>query len=622
MPVPVQPDVRTFEQGLVESISEFARTASFNSAQEVWLIPGYEGVLGEYGPYTQKENLQDTGEKVVNAITAKDSSGNVLRVVHDLGNGTVRTLNANGTLGSAISGAPTSLAGIVDFTVYADKILCFNGSATPFQISISAGTATSIGLTQPSVTNASAAIVGGSPAGNVKGTVKYYIAQITGTAPNITEGALSVSFGQVDAASVNDGEGTQVSIDLTHADFGSNTYRLYRTYANREAPNFLATVVGGNSYTDNIVDDELGDLPRLHGDPPPAAITATAVYNDVVYGIADNLLYYSDPGEEESWWTATDGNSISLDRGDGDVATALFVEPDGVVIFKRHHILKLLGGGPEDYRLIPVTPTDQSVPTVGTENINTICGIPGGAFFYYEGGFYVYSQGQVQRVSEAIDRLFHAASVHGTGSSGVVRYDPRFGIVHCGFSLTVTKPSTVEATTLAFHVPTRRWLGMGKVVTAYTSFAITAMMYDPEQGEFSQFEHDPGGLVQHHWHYWVAPDQDLALPSDSDLLSTGDAQLVLPRFYGRTEFNEKRFLWAEVEALGTATGDGTLKLEYAINGAAYATAGTATLGSTRAKYRFNIGEYGREMDVRMTMDEGFRIFRVVVGFQEFGSKSV
>jgi hypothetical protein len=119
------------------------------------------------------------------------------------------------------------------------------------KIPLTTGTDVDIGLDRLDVSSSTSTSAG---SGAVKGTVKYWISDMSGT----TEGPLSDQFGEIDAA---DGSTITVGNGNTLPDDG-NDRRLYRSFANGDQPFYLATVATGTTvYTDNTADVDLGDLP-------------------------------------------------------------------------------------------------------------------------------------------------------------------------------------------------------------------------------------------------------------------------------------------------------------------------------------------------------------------------
>ena len=249
----------------------------------------------------------------------------------------------------------------------------------------------------------------GDVEGEVKGAVKYYISEVTGTNP-IQESALSVSFAPIDC-----GDGNRPVLtfnDTVGSEFYGNTYKIYRTTKDGAHPFFVAQIdvasaAPGTKFTDAVPDHELGDLPFLHGDVPPTEATAAISYLNRLFLLAGSRLYWSDisidGAHPESFWTAENGNWIEVYGDDGDVGVALARVPDGLLIFKKNHAYKLIGKTPSEFVLSEITFGDSGGRVLGTPSTTSLVAIPGGVAFYYAGAVYIYSGGGIRKISQDVE---------------------------------------------------------------------------------------------------------------------------------------------------------------------------------------------------------------------------
>lgn len=398
MPDKIKEENRTFSHGWVSDIARARDVDAFRLPEGWWEHPR------EIGSITNAPGRTSTATELLDISSlyrAESSSGDVLRMVQS--DTEINILNANGTVNSTPlkTGLTASLR--VSYCVMGDGtneyIICFNGTDTPFKILIdstpTSGDVSNIGLTRQSVTNATAATnAGGS--NNVKGVVKYFLAELSST----TEAALSASFGEIDA-----GDGNRINVVLTHADFASKVFKIYRTYANFVDPFYVGQIDTSSSttFTDDVSDANLGDPPFANGDVPPSGITSCVTYYNRVYGMDGNDLYWSDLGQPESYATWAGGNRLTVGHNDGDVGTAIARDSDGIIFFKKGHIYKVFGYGPRFDDVRELAPSDQPTRSIGTPGINSFTYTPAGIFFYFNGGFYMYNQNRVRRLSQLVE---------------------------------------------------------------------------------------------------------------------------------------------------------------------------------------------------------------------------
>lgn len=317
-----------------------------------------------------------------------------------------------------LSTAPTSIkAGLSSGQEFGicemdQKLFFFNGKNTPFKATIDAvPTVTNIGLPRLSVGASTATVTVG---GNVKGTVRYYVADVSVT----TEGALSAEFGVVDC-----GDGASVALAVLPA--FTTALRIYRSTANGAQPRYLAEISSGTTYTDNTADEDLGGYPEAHGDPPPITCLPAIVHYNRIFTAgrsphqisgtggaqgATNTLFWSDFGSPESFFTTSVGNWIEVQGDDGDVIVALAKEPSGIVLFKRNHIYRLIGRNPEDFQLTEVTLPDPQGRAGGAYGIRSVVSVGNALAFAWAQGVYLYSDGQIAKISNQLDGVFTSST--------------------------------------------------------------------------------------------------------------------------------------------------------------------------------------------------------------------
>lgn len=347
------------------------------------VTPGFRAVsdLGELGLAFAYTRAQDGSSILIVATADKLLSVSL----EDATLGDVTTIKAG------LTTTQTS------FTTFEDLLLFFNGVDPPQRVSIEAvPVADDIGVETPDVTLMTTVL---SPGGDnqVRKVVRYWIAKMD--QPTV-EGATSLSFGEINAA-----DGNRVLVNFPEdAEFNGFTFRIYRSEADGFTKNYLAEVdvpaSGGLVYVDDTPDDELGSLPEANGDQPPPEITSAVNHFERVFGMAGSVVYWSDLGLAESWWVSESiGNFLEVFGSDGDTGTVLARDIDGVLLFKRNHLYKLLGRIPEDFVVTEITLSDQDGKNIGTPTNKSLVAIPGGVVFYWNRSVYLYRSGAISYIS-------------------------------------------------------------------------------------------------------------------------------------------------------------------------------------------------------------------------------
>jgi len=431
-----------------------------------WFEPGKAEKAGlldsnfaEDGAITELPNLSVVGTSTREAVflyRSEDESGNVLRLVyHDNGVGAqLATLNADGSFNTNIksgltSGTTPGMCTVTDPDGIVYVFVC-NGLDTPFKVRVSNAAVSDIGLTgRPAVGQLSIARSG---SGNVTGIVWYHIAEVSSG----VEGTLSAG------AKYNSGPAPdEVTITFDHADLYNKEFRVYRTYADGADPFYVGSVeVGATStdFVDNTHDDDLGNPPFTHGDSPPSEIKDWVSYYDRVYGITNGELYWSDLGQPESWYTASDGNFLRFGFGDGDVGTAITRFGDSLLLWSEDHLYQVFGRIPSEFTLKEVIPSDGPTKSIGCADRRAITYAPDGQYFYWQKRIYKITASSVVPVSTPIDRLLPPDTAQYEFGKAALIYSPIFGRVFCSVA-SVNSSDAEFGKTFFWDVEEKKWVG-------------------------------------------------------------------------------------------------------------------------------------------------------------------
>ncbi len=477
MATPVQEVTQTFQVGLNTVVNEVESPPGLQWAENAWVSQDDFGAV-ESVPGFSKIVAADFSEPLSKVYFAKSSTG--VRIAVAVGQTQVWSVDLDPGFGHSVTQIKTGLTPDKEMSITAlnDTLYFFNGVDTPWKATIASPPVVSdMGLTRPSVTASAASrithpqtfhlvsdedehivdssgnhLVGRKEAeGEVVGVVKYFVATMSTT----TESALSAAFGEVDAQSGS-------KIRVTGVPLGSTGIaKIYRTYANRENPWFHHTeegaVDGTADFTDNTPDEALRDAPYRHGDTPPAGITSVVSHFNRIFGLAGNLLYFSDLDDAESFWTATNGYVINVMGDDGDIGVALARDSEGVVIYKRNHLYRLLGRIPEDFYLVEVTLSDPSNRSIGVSGVQALAYFPGGIVFYWNRGIYIYQGGRAVYISAAIEDVLNNDYLDQKDHLVAIGYHPTQKTVWVSVPMTRLERNTH---TFLYSVVSNRWVGM------------------------------------------------------------------------------------------------------------------------------------------------------------------
>lgn len=196
----------------------------------------------------------------------------------------------------------------------------------------------------------------------VRGVVQYYIS-IIDQATN-AESAVSAPV----TWDAEGGQSVKVSINTaTLISDGSCTtgdsVQIYRSYANRFQPYAIPegrVAVDGTTqdFEDRVADEELGELPLWHGDTPPKYVRDVVEHKGRLFALADDdslatssELFWSDPTSYTSWWTAANGNRISVGTDDGEKGYKLWSRGDDLIIIRKNSVYKLTGSISDEFSL-------------------------------------------------------------------------------------------------------------------------------------------------------------------------------------------------------------------------------------------------------------------------------
>ena len=365
-----------------------------------------------------------------------------------------------GTLKTGLtSGKKFSMVTLGDFVHF------FNGNDTPFKSTIAGSpTVSDIGATRLDLTGATATL--STTTTNIKGVVKYYLSEMTGT----TEGALSEAFGETDA-----GAGGQIALDMSDSllnqSLNGKTLNLYRTQANGYDPIFLTQLTGTTTtmYTDTTSDTTLstdGWVPYLHGDQPPASSISAAVHLNRIFLLGNapsssslSGLYFSDIANVESYWVTGLGNLILVYGDDGNLGSVLAIDNDRLIIFKTDNIYSLVGRTPDAFTLVPSTIADSQGRHLGTPSIRSLKWTPAGLAFYYSSKVYLLRGSRAVHISGPIDEELRKIRGRDETEGVVLGVNPQKSILMVSVPISQTSTNHYPNTTFLYNWDTQKWEG-------------------------------------------------------------------------------------------------------------------------------------------------------------------
>lgn len=522
----------TFEDGLRSTDSPLrARRRSLETLSNAWLSPEDVGAIEAMPGFAKKNSTEITGAVFHSAASARFSSGTRLRLVsyRDGSNDDfiVNVNPANGAQTTIWSHATTPAITVPDVSIVTLNDLVFGANGTDAGFKYSGSAISAAGVTRPDVTNASLALNSGGE-DSVIGVVSYYISLMTST----TEGALSVEIGPIDA-----GEGSRVDVDLSHADFSGNTYRVYRTLADGVQPFLVSSQVsGGATYTDDVPDSDLTNLPYLHGDPPLASLVSLAVFNQRIWGLtSDGILTWSDPKDPESWWNQGNGNYLPINEDDGDSGVGVINDQTGLYVFKTNHIYRVVGAeNPEFVSVTEFEPVTQQGRSLGAPSLNAITQAHSSIVFYWNKGVYLLRGGVVEYISRDIEDDLAVIRGQDEADGVYLGFYPKRRHLHVSVPLSSGVVPTVE---YIYDLDSGRWIGRRSV-----GF----------RGYLSTF--DASGDEE----FWgLAASSGFIYELDSGQTAAGSAistEAKLPVFYGSNPASLKDLKYVRLEIAAQASG--------------------------------------------------------------------
>jgi len=380
------------------------------------------------------------------------------------------------------------------------------------------------------------------------------------------------------------------------------------------------------TYTDDIHDDYLGDLPFVHGDQPQPLAIPAVVHSNRIFLAYGSYLYWSDIANEESFWwedtTDTDGhnetgNWVKVYPDDGDAITALASDHDSIIVFKSNHIYRLYGRRPDDFNLRPLVPSAANPVTVGCPNQNCVTSTPEGLVFYWNRKVYMLRSGILEKISDPIED-----SLSGVTFGGQNANDEFFGASIGYWSETeqvwVSLPSTssngTANTTYIYDVVRRMWVGYRN---AGYHGAHSVRSGSTWQDAFQE-EKFIGGLGG------VSAGGVVVSIADTPGTSPDDSYATLSPFHGGNLNTLKKFLYLDVTY--KSTGSSSFVVKYRVDESSYASVTIDMSGDTaniRYKKRVNINETGRELIARFdgTSTTKWKVLGLVYGYQDHPSIS-
>lgn len=494
-----------------------------------------------------------------------------------------------------------------------DSAYVFLGTATPNEtkIDMSAGTSDTVGLTRPDVSSATSTTNG---SGAVRGVVKYFLSW--SDTDGLTEGALSLEFGEIDA-----GDGSTITVGngntIPEHPSQASKKRLYRTFSDGSQPFFLATLDDGTlTYEDNIADVDLGDLPLFHGDTPPADVRDAVFHYGRGYLLVTPDIYWSDPAEPESWYTATNGNSLNLQSG--DYPRALARVPSGILVFMNNKVHLLSGRSPSQFRVDEITPDGGDGLAHGALSPRQVVTTPKGVFYFHNQSksvYHYFGGNSAQKISGPIESDLKAiqSRVNNTIHEWLSLHwlvDNKLVALSFGHRATRTDDITNENNTWFYDPEVGRWVGKaGYGFHTMASWAKAGTGTSLENPNYSNVAFGYNETATDIYHFLTGVNHNG---------SAITPVLGLPTFTADAPHLEKTLLFVDVLCKPVASE--TIQVDWFIDGATSSDGNaTITLVGTdgRERHRVNIGERGREFDIDLTLDDATGnsgVYGVVFGF--------
>jgi hypothetical protein len=367
----------------------------------VWHAPSEKGALSVFPGFIAEAftwgGTAPTKVKQITYVEESDSTDHIFFQT-EVSGGTNTLHHYSSTTTEVVTGMHTN-SGKLGMATYEDISYFFpeGGSTLPFYVKLSDLSTDTMGLTQPSVAGVSKVVTPGTPS-DVRGVVRYYICFVDATTGAI--GPLSVAFGEHDMANGAD------TIGFTGLPTsGTDTRIIYRTFANKFEPLLLDRLdATTTTYTDTKADALLGTPPQLHGEAPPAGVKYPIIHANRMWAAVGSRVYFTDRNNMQSWFSEF---YYSVEEDDGDTITAIARDPSGLLVFKGHHIYKIVVKDPQTEEAIisELTLADPSVQTIGCTNKHTMVTTDKGSLvWFYDGNVYKMDPSDApKRISDDID---------------------------------------------------------------------------------------------------------------------------------------------------------------------------------------------------------------------------
>lgn len=600
MATPLTVETLDPSDGLIPSVNPMEARAGLVKADNVCFHPEKIDVLRAMPGYQRVTSA--AADDDLRSIYYAKGANDTRRVYVGYGTKVGRVKFSDNTLPNVKTGLTADKH--VVMTSFGDFMFCCNGVETPFKITLDGSdTVSNVGLTQPDVSSASSALNG---TGGVVGTVRYYLAKMTGT----TEGPLSDSFGEIDAMGDpwDPAAGSQVDLSSMPS---TGDHRLYRTVANGIEPRYVTTLESTATYSDTTPDSQLGDFPFLHGDPPPDSTKSMITHLSRIWGIGTapdsgstlNTGFWSDVGNGESFWLdGAGGNWTDIFGDDGDSLVTMTLDGQDVLFWKTGRLYALFYQTSTNAHLRRVAVSNQEDRTIGTPSPNSVKPTSTGTYAYWSKGVYRYRGGQLVKISRQIEADLSAIRAQDEEFGVAVGYYPQRHWLY------VSVPLSAGATpthTYIYDAEEERWIG--RMDQGFRGYTLAIHPTSQEEVFLA-----------------LGTDKRVHDLSDLDFVDYDGTAMACEAEYlpviGRGWRTVKTFSFIDVTYVPQASG--TFDLEVYLDGddssvATYSITQTGTASLDRV--RVNLGYIGHSLHVRVKSNAdqpAWEVDKVEVGYRE------
>ena len=467
---------------------------------------------------------------------------------------------------------------------------------------------------------------------DAQGVVKHRISKIEDTAESALSGVIKDVNG-VEGIDVGEGGTVKVVIDKGSASDTDSTYydgaefKLYRTYQDGAQPydtNIRITCddAGAGEAEDNIADNELGNLPYLHGDVPPSTcLPALAHFNRIFAADpSTSRVYWSDLANPESFWTDDNGSYAEIFPGDGDEITALARDREGILVFKHNHLYKLAGRTPDQFYVQEITLADMHAGTVGAPSIRCITYTPSGIVFYYNKAVYLYNGSYPTKISGAIDEDLRAIDSKDEVAGVCIGYYSNRNQIYLSIP---TASVLTTGQTYIFDMDVGQW--SGRIMAGFRQFLSVKIDADTNVAR---------GVSSETGEFFLGADTEASgkvfqLDDGTDYDGTDiETNFTLSPFFGSSLNALKTFMYVDI--LFKPVADGLFNMVWWIddeNGDATAVpVAMDKTGYGIHRRRVNIGYKGRSLNLQLKNNASYsgawKIYGFVIGYIEHESYSL